>query len=210
MSTSAAVLARLADRQDVPRVVEVLATAFADDPLLAPLFPAGDARREQRLRAFFRLDVPRSQRLGGTWTTSDGAAAAVWYPPGAWAPSTWEGLRSTPTAVRAFGRRLGLASQVVSALHEHHPQQPHWYLYYLGALPAQQGRGLGSALLRPVLQRCDREGLPAYLEATSPRNQALYRRHGFVDREPFGVPGGATAYPMWREPDRRAPDTIGG
>ena len=207
MSTAAGVLARLADRRDVPRVVEVLAEAFADDPLLAPLFPDGEPRRR---RAFFRLDVPRSQRLGGAWTTSDGAGAAVWYPPGAWEPSTWEDLRVLPTAARAFGRRLGLAARVLAALHEHHPRQPHWYLYSLGAVPGRQGQGLGSALLRPVLERCDREGLPAYLEATSPRNQALYRRHGFVDRPPLPLPGGATAYPMWREPDRRTPDTIGG
>lgn len=200
MSTANVVVPRVAERRDVPQVIEVLVKAFADDPLLAPLFPAGEAEREQRLRAFFRLDVPRSQRLGAAWTTSDGAGAAVWFPPGSWKPSAWEGLRTTPTAVRAFGRRLGLASKVLAALQEHHPQQPHWYLCYLGAAPGRQSQGLGTALLRPVLERCDREGLSAYLEATSRRNQELYRRHGFADRAPFTLPGGSTAYPMWREP----------
>ena len=200
MSTDSAVVPRLATSSDVRQVIEVLARAFADDPLLAPLFPVGEAGREQRLRAFFRLDVPRSQRLAGAWTTSDGSGAAVWYPPGSWKPSAWESLRTTSTAVRAFGRRLGLASKVLSSLHEHHPQQPHWYLCYLGAVPGRQSQGIGAALLRPVLERCDREGLPAYLEATSPRNQALYRRHGFADRPPVALPGGATAYPMWRDP----------
>jgi hypothetical protein len=49
----------------------------------------------------------------------------------------------------------------------------------------------GTALLRPVLRRCDREGLPAYLEASSPDNARLYRRLGFVTRatvRPLGSP----------------------
>ena len=35
--------------------------------------------------------------------------------------------------------------------------------------PELQGRGIGSALMQPVLERCDRDGMPAYLEATTPR-----------------------------------------
>lgn len=54
----------------------------------------------------------------------------------------------------------------------------------MGVLPSMQGRGLGSALMRPTLDRCDREGLPAYLEASSERSTALYERLGFrVTRE---------------------------
>ena len=96
MSTASVVVSP-ATREDVPQLIDVLARAFADDPLLASLFPAAEAGREQRLQSFFRLDVPRSQRLGGAWTTSDGSGAAVWYPPGSWKPSTWESLRTTPT-----------------------------------------------------------------------------------------------------------------
>jgi hypothetical protein len=38
---------------------------------------------------------------------------------------------------------------------------------------------MGSALIRPILELCDAAGLPAYLEATSPRNRMLYERLGF-------------------------------
>jgi hypothetical protein len=56
-------------------------------------------------------------------------------------------------------------------------------------------------LLRAVLDDCDATGVPAYLEATNERNCALYRRHGFVDRDPLPLPaGGPPLYPMWREP----------
>ena len=59
------------------------------------------------------------------------------------------------------------------------PQQPHWYLPSLGVDPAHQGQGVGGALLRAALERCDREGAASYLESSSPRNVPLYERHGF-------------------------------
>ena len=60
-----------------------------------------------------------------------------------------------------------------------HPQEAHWYLPLIGVDPAQQGKGIGSALLSHVLNVCDGQKVLAYLEATSPRNVPLYERHGF-------------------------------
>jgi GNAT superfamily N-acetyltransferase len=71
----------------------------------------------------------------------------------------------------------------------------------LGTAPAHQGKGVGSALMQPVLRICDEEGIPAYLESSKKANLAFYRRHGFVERDPLHVPdGGPPIWPMWREP----------
>ena len=186
---------------DRSRVAAVLARAFADDPVIAYLFPPGVRRREKRLSRFFAMDLPRSERLRGTWISADGAGAAIWYPPGSWRPHMWEALRQTPAALRVFGRQLGLASRAQALMREHHPTQPHWYLYYLGTEPQQQGAGIGTATMRPVLELCDRDRLPAYLEASSTRNRALYQRHGFECLDPLVLSGtGPRMYPMWREP----------
>lgn len=42
-----------------------------------------------------------------------------------------------------------------------------------------QNRGLGEALMRPMLERCDESNMPAYLESTNPRNEPFYERLGF-------------------------------
>jgi len=60
-----------------------------------------------------------------------------------------------------------------------HPRAAHYYLPYIGVAPEAQGRGLGTALMAPLIERCDREGVPAYLEATCERNAELYERLGF-------------------------------
>ena len=68
-----------------------------------------------------------------------------------------------------------------------HPAEPHYYLPVAGVKTQWQGRGLGTALMRPVLERCDDGKLPAYLDATSPRNRPLCQRHGFEITEQFSV-----------------------
>ena len=83
---------------------------------------------------------------------------------------------------------------------QHHPQQPHAYLFLLGTRPQWQSRGLGSALLREVLQRCDRDATPAYLEASSEGSKQLYLRHGFEVTGEIPLPDGPSFWPMWREP----------
>lgn len=60
-----------------------------------------------------------------------------------------------------------------------HPTEPHWYLPMIGIDPVQQGRGLGSALLKHALALVDRDGATAYLESSNPKNVPLYERHGF-------------------------------
>ncbi|RBL82809.1 GNAT family N-acetyltransferase, partial [Streptomyces cavourensis] len=67
--------------------------------------------------------------------------------------------------------------------------------------PRRQGEGIGAGLIRAELDRCDRDGVPAYLEASSARSRTLYERLGFhflgtaVD-----LPDGPRMWPMWRDP----------
>jgi GNAT superfamily N-acetyltransferase len=73
---------------------------------------------------------------------------------------------------------------------DHHPHGSYYYLQFLGVAPGRQGQGIGAALMAPVLERCDREGMRAYLDATSERSKTLYERHGFEAEAAFALPGG--------------------
>jgi GNAT superfamily N-acetyltransferase len=131
------------------------------------------------------------------WDVEEGVTAAVWAPPGA---EEDEQLGEQVVEIAGeYGDRLGL---VLGLLEENHPAEPHYYLFLLGTRPGWQGQGLGSALMRPMLERCDRDGVPAYLEATSEGNRRLYLRHGFEVTEELLLPDGPPLWRMWRAPRR--------
>jgi GNAT superfamily N-acetyltransferase len=192
---------RRATDAEIPGVARLLAGAFATDPVFAHLLPPAMSRRDDRMIRCFLLDTKRSHGLHSTWVHGT-AGAAVWFPPGRALESVWEQIRTGPAYARIFGRRLVIASHVVSTMARHHPREPHWYLLYVGAVPAAQGTGVGTALLEAMLAECDERGDAAYLEATTEQSRKLYARHGFVDREPLRLPdGGPLMYPMWRDPE---------
>jgi GNAT superfamily N-acetyltransferase len=192
---------RKATPDDETEVIEALAQGFYDDPLFRWLFPADDRRRDRNPRVFGlfyrRFWAPHEE----TYTTDHLAGAACWMPPGTAHLSVFAQLRALPAMIRVFGGDFGRANTLLSAMDKGHPHDAdHYYLPAIAVRPEWQGRGFGAALLRPMLERCDADGAPAYLEATSPRNRTLYERHGFTVREELRAKDSPPFWAMWREP----------
>jgi ribosomal protein S18 acetylase RimI-like enzyme len=112
------------------------------------------------------------------YTTSDHAGAALWALPGQWR----EDLRQsagTLTLLPPLLPRLVRTMRAMTRIELAHPVQPHYYLSVLGTDPERRRQGVGSALVQPVLELCDGEGMPAYLETATEKNVGFYARHGF-------------------------------
>jgi GNAT superfamily N-acetyltransferase len=165
-------------------------------------FLQDDERRVELAREMFDVML-RSVHLtrDACYTTEEVTGGALWVPPGRWRLGFWQQLRLLPGMVRVFGRDLPRAQRGLSVMDAGHPRRPHWYLDSLGVEPEWQGRGVGSALMQPVLEQCDRERMPSYLNAGSSRSRDLYLRHGFHVMEEFRLPeNGPPLWRMWREP----------
>jgi GNAT superfamily N-acetyltransferase len=204
-SATAGTQVRKATSAHAPRLVRALARAFYDDPMLGHWLLPEESQRLQRLERGFRFLINDIYlRHEQCYTTDALLGGALWLPPGEWKLGALGQLRLLPAMARAARTKLPRVLRLFSFLEAHHPREPpHFYLPVIGVDPASQGRGIGSALLAPVLERCDRQGLPAYLEASSQRNRALYLRHGFRVNEEIRLPGdGPPIWPMWREPRR--------
>jgi GNAT superfamily N-acetyltransferase len=195
---------RAVRRDEAALLGEVLADAFAEDPVFAWLIPPLLHGRDDRLRTFFTSMSRGYLRQGKPcYLTGDASAAALWAAPGAWTmPLSQVILEAAPNAL-ALRRRLlrALRTQLqIERLHSRH-SRPHWYLGYLGTRRDRQGQGLGTQMLREVLVGLDTDGLPAYLESSSERNLPLYERNGFrVVGELQALGHGPTIWRMWREP----------
>ena len=189
---------------DIPGVARSLAEAFYDDPAFCHCFPNA-AKRMDRVERGFDLFQRRIYLQHEECYTTDGAVGgALWSPPGTWKLSALAQLRLLPAMAGAYRSDLPRVMRILSFMEHYHPSEPHYYLGFLGVEPSSQGRGLGSALMRPVLEHCDREGVPAYTEASTPRNRALYERHDFEVVEELELPGdGPPIWRMWRQPVAR-------
>ena len=191
--------ARSADRE---RLATTFADAFAEDPIFAWLL-AGKPNTERRLERFFRALLRDELRQPDheIYVADHGSGGAIWKGIDRWKTPISSIVRQMPGATLAFGVRNRRPLQILGVMEKVHPREPHYYLETLGTRKAVQGKGLGSAVMSPMLERCDREGVPAYLESSNPRNIPFYARHGFEVRDPVPLPPGAPVLtPMWREP----------
>jgi len=185
---------------DINAVADALVKAFHDDPLILHLFQKESPPRK-KMKALFVSEPKRSLKLGALHTTagSETMGGAIWMAPGKWKTGGLELLGQIPLMF-AMGMATPRTLGVLSKMEKVHPQEPHWYLAILGTATEHQGKGVGSALMTPVLEKCDAEGIPAYLESSKEANIPFYKRHGFEVTGEVTVKDGPTLWPMWRDP----------
>jgi ribosomal protein S18 acetylase RimI-like enzyme len=182
-------------------VATSLAKAFYDDPICSFAFPS-DATRLRRLEILFATQTRALWSQREIHIADDFSSVAVWARPGEWKISTLGLLRGVvPASLRTRPKLAALRGYL--GTDRLHPDEPHWYLEFLGTVPAQQGTGLGAHVLAPVLRQCDEEGVPVWTWSSNENNLAFYKRQGFevLDRRAF-VPGGPLIFPIRREPQQ--------
>lgn len=185
-------IVRTATADDAGLVADLIATAFGGLRAASYLVPA---RRERHriMAGNFRIFVDHALDHGEIHLIDDGPAVAVWFPHTAPLPGPPDYDRRLAEVTGEWVERFRTLDELFD---KNHPESPHHYLAFLAVHPDRQNQGLGTALLRHQHARLG--GLPAYLEASDPRNRDLYTRHGYQAREPFALPDGALFWPMWR------------
>lgn len=109
---------------------------------------------------------------------------AVWLPPG------FTGTKAIPFLTHGgFGllvhagvplfKKLLYYEGYAMRLKKQYTSHTDWYLYNLSVSCRAQGKGIATKLLRPMLDLCDRQAIPCYLETHQQSNVALYEHFGF-------------------------------
>lgn len=178
------------------RAIGALTLAFSSDPVCRWCWPgAGDFL--EGFPAFVRAFGGRAFIDGTAYEISQGLGAALWLAPGV-GPDEAKLMTVVQDTVSSRLRDPLLC--MMEEMGESHPTYDHWYLPLIGVEPTHQGQGLGAQLLQPMLQRCDEEQLPAYLESTNPRNIPFYERLGFRRVGAIQVADSPVITTMLREP----------
>jgi len=190
---------RTATLDDVPSVVDTMATALANEAMLRWSYPEDDF--EGRIHRHFSYYDRELTRRGWVRIIDGGAGAAVWIP---------HDMREEDAAIGAappggeesiLGSRADRHASFWTWVEEHRPETPHEHLSHIGVAPNKQGTGLGSALMRDGLERADEARIPVWLETSKARNAALYERFGFeVVADEDAPEGGPHIWFMLRPP----------
>jgi len=226
-TAGAGVAVRNATPADFPRVAHSIASAFFDNPITIWHVP-DESRRLDIMRDFFTVLLENVYtRFGLVFTNVGEVASGAMLIAAQEDRRPMPGLPllecrtcNTPRAPDRVPRNMVVPPDTSAELDRalavvfrdfprtfelfelfdaHHPQDPHYYLQFIGVRPERQGTGIGSALLRAVLDRCDLEGAAVYLEADE-RSRHLYLKHGFEAMSELRLPEGPSFFPMWRAP----------
>jgi len=181
---------------EIPQAASIIVAAFIADPFARFVWSSPHAYLSA-VPPFIREFAGGSFERGSAYVSGDFCGAALWLPPG---------VHPDGNAVERIIRdtaqpeHLDDVLSTFEKMDQSHPPEPHWYLPVIGVDPVAQGRGLGEALMRHAVARCDEEQSLAYLESTSPRGISFYERHGFKVIGDIQVGAFPVVTPMLRKP----------
>ena len=134
--------------------------------------------------------VEREGRLAGVLTSCD---------PGQWPPPQVRASAKQALGPILAGPAVLWRSLVAdAAMHRHHPEDPHFYVWMLGVSPGHQRTGVGRALLNAALGRSEEFGLPTFLETANRENLPYYSSFGFREIGEARLPRDAPIWSMMR------------
>ncbi len=171
------------DKARYGKASHVVGRAFFDYPLMTYAMPHVH-RRRSAVELLYDAILWDSFRWGEVHVSPQLDAVCAWLPPEHAVPTFWRQARSGMLklplrfGLRGF-RRLTAYDDMARKLHHDHAPMPHYYLSLIGVLPEQQGQGLGSTLMQPMLARADDQKLHCWLDTHLEKNVWLYERHGF-------------------------------
>lgn len=181
-------------QSNLDAVAELLGRAFVNDPVTVYMYPDASTR-PRRFAQTSQCVLRYGLHCGELQATSANLeGVALWFPPGEIDASFWTQLRfgflALPFSIgiQSFRRLLAYVDHAAK-LRARHLRGPHWYLQFLAVDPAHQGVGHSGVLLRSMLARLDREGVPCCLDTENEKNVAMYEHFGFRVRESSKIPG---------------------
>jgi len=182
---------------EADRFAVTLTLALCSDPSTRWATPDANQYMNVMVPLVGAFGGEKAIEMGSAHVIGDFLGAALWLPP---STSPDDSAAGEIFSKHVEEPHLSEIGSLFEAMAEHHPQEPHWYLWLVGIETAHQGQGLGTRLMEYALDICDDDGTLAYLEATSPISVPLYQRLGFEVLGEISACGSPQMFPMTRTP----------
>jgi ribosomal protein S18 acetylase RimI-like enzyme len=177
---------RIAALADVDRIKNILLVSFRNDPHVTWLLE--ESKNKLKLKVLIDYIVHQTLQRGEIYLSDDNNAVALWDFERHESMSFHYIWRNV-----AFLIQIGIKSVVrivksETQVHKHFGKYPRYcHLYMIGVLPEEQGKGLASALMNPMIQRMKEESIPVFLETANLRNVDMYKKKGFKIRKTLTI-----------------------
>ncbi len=186
-------------KKDIEKATEVLIRAFHEDPLIQLIYP-DPLERKRYSSVLWKFMIRDGITYGEVYSpTSKIEGVAKWLPPGKEHMGIWRTIRSGGLKMgvalakqkderKLPPRKIQEITDYILQSHKELMKEPHWYLANIGVDPDHQGKGYGSKLIKPMLERIEKEGYSVFLETNFEGNVSLYEHLGFELVDEMKIP----------------------
>jgi ribosomal protein S18 acetylase RimI-like enzyme len=159
-----------ASRNHKTQVIQILAKSFEDNQSVNYIVKQ-DSKKTERIRAFM---------FGEVYLSDDQKGCALVLYPNQKRFSIKSTLLDVQLLLNAIGlTRAGKAMSRESAIKSNYPKEPIYYLWFLGVNTSDQNNGIGSKLLKEIIEDSQRQHKSIYLETSTIKNLPWYEKFGF-------------------------------
>lgn len=168
-----------ADKNHKSHVIEILTNSFEDNQSVNYIVKQ-DSKRKERIRALMDYSFEICYMFGAVYLSDDKKGCALVLYPDQKKFSIKSALLDVQLLLNAIGlTRAGKAMSRESAIKSNYPNEPIYYLWFLGVFNADQNNGVGSQLLKEIIQDSQKQQKPIYLETSTIKNIPWYQKFGF-------------------------------
>lgn len=161
------------------RVVDILSRSFDRNPSVNYVVKPGPGR-EHRIRRLMEYSYDMCNAFGEVLISEDEQGCALILMSDRKRTSIRTLLWDLKLVISAIGvRRVSKIMNREARIKAFHPTLPYSYLWFIGVDPDHQVKGIGSSLLKEVIEECKRRRQPIYLETSIDDNLSWYKKFGF-------------------------------
>lgn len=160
-------------------VVDILFQSFIDNKSINYIIKQ-DEKRASRIMGLLAYSFDICYLFGDVFLSDDKKGCALILMPDKKRTTVKSILLDVKLALSVIGlSNIKKAISRESAVNKMHPEEPIYYLWFIGVQPTQQGRGVGSNLLNEIIQEGQSKRRTICLETSTLKNIPWYEKHGF-------------------------------
>lgn len=164
---------------DKNRIVDILADSFESNNSVNYIIPQNN-RRTNRIRKLMAYSFDICLLYGDVFITEDKNACALILLPDKKKTTIRSVLLDVLLATTVIGlKNISRTLSRETSITKIHPNGLLYYIWFIGVVPSEQGKGFGSKLLNTVVEEGLNQKRTVCLETSTMKNVPWYEKHGF-------------------------------